>query len=123
MKYLRVLFIACLILLPVQALAADDGYGYPIPGAYEATILGTPAPLMPTFTAKMRTRPLLLAASLTMTSYVVTASRGLVGGMPGALRLGFDAIELLLLAAGATALFRRRDLDLRRFDQTGFRRF
>ncbi|HJX36722.1 MAG TPA: hypothetical protein VJ280_07175, partial [Dehalococcoidales bacterium] len=31
----------CLVLLPAAGWAADDGYGYPIPGSYEATILGT----------------------------------------------------------------------------------
>ncbi|MFZ3207400.1 MAG: alpha/beta hydrolase [Geobacteraceae bacterium] len=57
---LRLLFIACLVLLPVPSLAADDGYGYPIQGSYEATILGTPADLMPKFPAKIRTRKLVL---------------------------------------------------------------
>ena len=52
------LFIACLGLLPVPSIAEDDSYGYPIPGSYEATILGTPASLMPEFPAKMRTRQL-----------------------------------------------------------------
>jgi pimeloyl-ACP methyl ester carboxylesterase len=60
MKHLRLLFITCLILLPVQAQAADDGYGYPIPGSYEATILGTPTSLIPEFPARMRTRQLVL---------------------------------------------------------------
>src|SRR5664279_2098508 len=58
--HLRLLFIAFLIMLPVQSLAADDGYGYPIQGSYEATILGTPAGLMPKFPAKMHTRRLVL---------------------------------------------------------------
>ena len=58
--YLRLLIIACLFLLPLPCLAADDGYGYPIPGSYEATILGTPAALMPKFPAKMRSRELVL---------------------------------------------------------------
>jgi pimeloyl-ACP methyl ester carboxylesterase len=53
-------FIACLFLLPVPSPAADDGYGYPIEGSYEATILGTPANLMPKYPAKMRTRQLVL---------------------------------------------------------------
>ena len=47
MKHLRLIFIACILLLPVPGLAADDGYGYPIPGSYEASIIGTPAKLMP----------------------------------------------------------------------------
>src|SRR6185369_14778362 len=60
MMYLKLLFIACLVLLPLQSLAADDGYGYPIPGSHEATILGTPASLMPEFPVSMRTRQLVL---------------------------------------------------------------
>jgi pimeloyl-ACP methyl ester carboxylesterase len=60
MMHLRLLFIACLFLLPMPSLAADDGYGYPIQGSYEATILGTPESLIPKFPAKMRTRQLVL---------------------------------------------------------------
>jgi hypothetical protein len=56
--YLRLLIILCLVVLPLPCLAADDGYGYPIPGAYEATIMGTPASLMPVFPEKMRVRQL-----------------------------------------------------------------
>ena len=58
--YLRLLTIACLLLLPLPCLAAGDGYGYPITGSYEATIIGTPASLMPVFPAKMRVRQLVL---------------------------------------------------------------
>jgi len=54
------LFIAGLMLLPAAARAADDSYGYPIPGAYEATILSTPASLMPDLPAQMRVRQLVL---------------------------------------------------------------
>jgi hypothetical protein len=60
MMHLRLLFIACLVLSPVLGQAADDGYGYPIAGSYEATILGTPATLMPEYPEKMRTRQLVL---------------------------------------------------------------
>ena len=42
MKPLRLLLIASLILMPTLCRAADDGYGYPIPGSYAATIMGTP---------------------------------------------------------------------------------
>ena len=58
--YLRLLIFTCIFLLPLPCLAADDGYGYPIPGSYEATILGTPASLMPVFPSKMHIRPLVL---------------------------------------------------------------
>ena len=60
MKHLKALFIACILLLPVPGHAADDGYGYPITGSYEASIIGTPAKLVPEFPAKIRTRELVL---------------------------------------------------------------
>jgi len=60
MKHLKALFIVCLILLPVPGHAADDGYGYPIPGSYEASIIGTPVNLTPEFPANIRTRQLVL---------------------------------------------------------------
>ena len=46
--------------------------------------------------------PIVLGASLTITSYIVTASRGVVGNLPGALRYTLDALELVMIA-GATA--------------------
>ncbi len=49
--------------------------------------------------------PLLLAASLTMTTYLVSASRGLVGAMPGSLRLFWDLLEFALMAGGMSALY------------------
>ena len=60
MKCLRMLFIACLVLFPVQSLAADDGYGYPTTDAYEATILGTRADLKPELPKDIRIRQLVL---------------------------------------------------------------
>ncbi len=60
MMYLKLLLMACLVMLPLSGHAADGGYGYPIPGSYEATILGTPAALMPAFPEGMRTRQLVL---------------------------------------------------------------
>ncbi len=50
--------------------------------------------------------PLLLAASIAMTSYALSASRGLVGAMPGALRLLLDAVEFSLMSLGVAALYR-----------------
>ena len=49
--------------------------------------------------------PVLLAASLTLTSYALSASRGLVGVMPGGLRFLLDALEFALLATGMAALY------------------
>jgi membrane protein len=49
--------------------------------------------------------PLLLGGSLTLTSYVISASRGFVGAMPGGLRLLLDSIEFFLLAGGMAAMY------------------
>ncbi|MDF2466215.1 MAG: putative rane protein [Ramlibacter sp.] len=56
--------------------------------------------------AVMTLGPLLLGASLSMSSYVLSASRGLVAGMPGTVKVLLDVIEFLLLAAGLAALYR-----------------
>jgi membrane protein len=50
--------------------------------------------------------PLLLGVGLGSTSYLVSASRGLVHGLPGVLTFVFNAFEFLLLAATLTALYR-----------------
>ncbi len=50
--------------------------------------------------------PLLLGASLTITSYALTASRGLVDALPGGLALLLGLLEFALLAGGIAALFR-----------------
>jgi membrane protein len=49
--------------------------------------------------------PLVLGVSLTVTSYALSVSRGLVGGMPGGVRLLLAGLEFALLAAAAAALF------------------
>jgi membrane protein len=49
--------------------------------------------------------PLLVAASLSITSYLVSASRGMVGGVPGGVRLMLDAVEFLLVAGGLAATY------------------
>jgi membrane protein len=50
--------------------------------------------------------PVLLAASLTITSYALSASKGVVGFLPGGLRLLLDVLEFVLLAGGMAALYR-----------------
>lgn len=60
MKFLGFIFILFLVLLPAAGGAADDGYGYPIPGAYEATILGTPDNLKPPPLTRISVRRLIL---------------------------------------------------------------
>jgi len=49
--------------------------------------------------------PLVLGASLAVTSYVVSGSRGLVGDMPGVLRVLLDVLQFFLLAGGMAALY------------------
>ncbi|MES2422935.1 MAG: YhjD/YihY/BrkB family envelope integrity protein [Pseudomonadota bacterium] len=50
--------------------------------------------------------PLVLGASLALTSYAVSVSRGLVGGLPGSLRFLLDVLEFVLLAGGVAAMYR-----------------
>ena len=49
--------------------------------------------------------PLLLGASLTLTSYAVSTSRGWVGALPGGVSLLLEVLEFLLLAGAMAALF------------------
>ncbi len=49
--------------------------------------------------------PLLLGASLALTSYVVSSSQGVVGDLPGGVRLLFDLLQVTLLAGGMAALY------------------
>lgn len=49
--------------------------------------------------------PLVLGVSLSLTSYVISASRGLVSELPGGVSLLLNTIEFVLLAAGMAALF------------------
>ena len=50
--------------------------------------------------------PLVLAASLAVTSYVLSASSGLVGALPVSLRFLLDVVQFLLVAFGMAALYR-----------------
>jgi membrane protein len=49
--------------------------------------------------------PLLLGVSLALTSYVMSASRGLVVELPAIVQLLFDSIEFLVLGAGMAAMY------------------
>jgi len=49
--------------------------------------------------------PLLLGASLTLTSYAVSAGQGLVKSMPGGLAMLLNGIELLVLSTAVAGLF------------------
>ena len=49
--------------------------------------------------------PLLMGASLALTSYVMSASGGLVKRLPDGVQLLFDSIQFVVLAGGMAALF------------------
>jgi membrane protein len=49
--------------------------------------------------------PLLLGGSLSLTSYALSASKGLVGGLPGGVQFLLDILQFVLLAWGMAALF------------------
>ncbi len=49
--------------------------------------------------------PLLLAVSLSLTSYAISASRGVVDALPGGLSLLLGVLEFMLFAAGMAGLF------------------
>jgi membrane protein len=50
--------------------------------------------------------PVLLAASLTITSYLVSTSKEVVGFLPGGVHFVLSALQFALLASGMAALFR-----------------
>lgn len=56
--------------------------------------------------ASLTLGPLVVGISLSLTSYVVSASRGLVGALPGGVGAALGAVEFALLAAAVAALFR-----------------
>ncbi len=49
--------------------------------------------------------PLILGVSVTITSYAVSASQGLVMGLPGGVGLLLDGVQYLMVAAGMAAMF------------------
>jgi membrane protein len=50
--------------------------------------------------------PLLLGVSLSLASYALSASKGLVSALPGGVALAFDLAEFMLMVTGFAALFR-----------------
>lgn len=49
--------------------------------------------------------PLLLGISLTLTSYALSVSKGLVGAMPGQFELMLDLLQFFLMAGGVAAMY------------------
>lgn len=56
--------------------------------------------------AVMTLGPIFLALSVSLTSYALSGSKGLVGGLPGGVQLLLDSLQLVLLAWGMAALYR-----------------
>ncbi len=56
--------------------------------------------------AVMTLGPILLALSLSLTSYALSASKGLVSDLPGGVQLLLDSLQFVLLALGLAALYR-----------------
>ena len=50
--------------------------------------------------------PILLGASLSLTSVAITASKSLVGGLPGGVSLLLEVVQFALVALGMAAMFR-----------------
>ena len=68
----------------------------------------TPRPLaqrMLIYWSGMTLGPLLMGASVTMTSFAISAGKGLVGVMPGSLAFLLDLIQYGLVAAATAALY------------------
>ena len=49
--------------------------------------------------------PLLLGVSLTLTSYAISASKGVVGVVPGGVQLVLDTLQFVLMAWGMAAMY------------------
>jgi membrane protein len=49
--------------------------------------------------------PLLLGVSLSMTSYAISASKGVVGVMPGGVQFLLDTLQFVLMAGGMAAMY------------------
>ena len=55
--------------------------------------------------AAMTLGPLLLGISLSVTSYAISASKGVVNVMPGGVQLLLDALQFFLMAGGMAAMY------------------
>ena len=55
--------------------------------------------------AAMTLGPLVLGMSLTVTSYAISVSKGVVGVMPGGVQLLLDAIQFVLMAGGMAGIY------------------
>jgi membrane protein len=95
-----------LVLLGITALALMFTIDRTLNGIWRVPRPRPLAQRVLVYWAALTLGPLLLGASLSLTSYALSASRGLVDALPGAVALLIDALEFGLLAAGVATLFR-----------------
>jgi membrane protein len=95
-----------LVLLGITALALMFTIDRTLNGIWRVPRPRPLAQRVLVYWAALTLGPLLLGASLSLTSYALSASRGLVAALPGAVALLIDALEFGLLAAGVATLFR-----------------
>ena len=97
---------AGLILLGATALALMFTIDRTLNGIWRVPKPRPMAQRVLVYWAALTLGPLLLGASLSFTSYALSASRGLVGSLPGGLAILLGLIEFGLLALGVASLFR-----------------
>ncbi|MBI5257338.1 MAG: YihY family inner membrane protein [Burkholderiales bacterium] len=97
---------AGLIVLGLTALALVFTIDRTLNGIWRVSKPRPVAQRVLVYWAALTLGPLLLGVSLTLTSYAISAGRGLVQELPGALSLLLGLFEFGLLATGMAALFR-----------------
>lgn len=102
----RKLGLAGLAVLLVTALALILTIDHTLNGIWRVKKARPLAQRVLIYWATLTLGPLLLAASLALTSYVLSASRGLVGAVPVSLRFLLDGVQFFLVAGGMAALYR-----------------
>lgn len=95
-----------LVLLALTALAMVFTIDRTLNGIWRVTKPRPVAQRVLVYWAAVTLGPLLLGASLTLTSYAVSASRGFVEELPGGISFLLWLIQFLLLAGGMAGLFR-----------------
>ena len=97
---------AGLAVLLVTAIALILTIDHTLNGIWRVKKLRPLAQRVLIYWAAITLGPLLLAASLALTSYVLSASSGLVGAMPVSVRFLLDLVQFFLVAGGMAALYR-----------------
>ncbi|CAD5374454.1 Ribonuclease BN [Rubrivivax sp. A210] len=96
---------AGLVMLVTTALALVLTIDRTLNGIWRVRRVRPLAQRLLVYWAALTLGPLALGLSLTLTSYAVSASKGLVSALPGAVSLVLETIQFLLLAAAVSGLF------------------